>query len=228
VGGDPPVEVHAGEVVGLAGLEGSGQRAFLRRCAGLERSPGAISVGGRALGGRRYGEFLDAGVHVLPAGRMEEGLVPGLTIAEHVELTSGRTSFVVDRAGAEAAARDLIAHYAIKGTADSPVESLSGGNQQRLLLAMMPASIRVLLMEHPTRGLDIESAAWIWEQLLARRAEGTAIVFASSDLDELLDYSDRIAVFFDGRIIDVVAARSTSAEELGHLIGGRRRVGGAA
>jgi simple sugar transport system ATP-binding protein len=102
------------------------------------------------------------------------------------------------------------------------VDSLSGGNQQRLLLAMLPARLRLLLLEHPTRGLDIESAAWVWSQLLARREDGTGIVFASSDLDELLRYSDRIAVFFGGRILAVVDAATTDAETIGRLIGGRR------
>ena len=73
------------------------------------------------------------------------------------------------------------------------------------------------------RGLDIESAAWVWSQLLERRTDGTGIVFASADLDELLRYSDRIAVFFEGRIIEVVAAAATDSEALGHLIGGRRK-----
>ena len=88
---------------------------------------------------------------------------------------------------------------------------------------MMPPRLRLLLMEHPTRGLDIESAAWVWSQLLERRNDGTGIIFASADLDELLRYSDRIAVFFNGRILDVVDAAATDAEALGHLIGGRRR-----
>ena len=111
--------------------------------------------------------------------------------------------------------------FSIKGTPESTAESLSGGNQQRLLLAMMPGAIRLLLMEHPTRGLDIESADWVWTTLLRRRDRGTAVVFASADLDELLRYSDRILVFFGGRVLRVLEARSTDGEELGHLIGGK-------
>ena len=76
-------------------------------------------------------------------------------------------------------------------------------------------------MEHPTRGLDIESADWVWEQLLARREDGTSIVFASADLDELLRYSDRILVFFSGRVIGELDASSTNVDEIGLLIGGR-------
>jgi simple sugar transport system ATP-binding protein len=221
---DVSLEVAEGEVVGLAGLEGSGQRTFLRGCAGLvETVDGTLAIDGTDLTGRRSEAFRAAGAHLLPAGRLEEGLVPGLTIAEHFELVSGHRSFFVDRRAAESTARQRVAEAAIKGTSDSTAESLSGGNQQRLLLAMMPEQIRLLLMEHPTRGLDIESAAWVWTRLLERRRNGTAIVFASADLDELLRYSDRIAVFFAGRVLSIVDARTTDADELGHLIGGRRR-----
>jgi ABC-type uncharacterized transport system ATPase subunit len=222
--GPVSADVAESEVLGLAGLEGSGQRTFLRGCAGLiDADRGSIRVDGVDLTRRHYDAFRSAGVHLLPAGRLEEGLVPGLTIAEHFELVSANRSIFVDWGAAEATARRRIASDSIKGTIGSTAESLSGGNQQRLLLAMLPPHVRLLLMEHPTRGLDIESAAWVWSQLLARRNDGTAIVFASVDLDELLRYSDRIAVFFVGRIIEVVDAQATDAEELGHLIGGRRR-----
>jgi general nucleoside transport system ATP-binding protein len=222
--GPVDVDVAESEVLGLAGLEGSGQRTFLRGCAGLiDADRGSIRVDGVELTKRHHDAFRSAGVHLLPAGRLEEGLVPGLTIAEHFELVSANRSFFVDWGEAEATARRRIASDSIKGTIASTAESLSGGNQQRLLLAMLPPHVRLLLMEHPTRGLDFESAAWVWTQLLERRIDGTAIVFASVDLDELLRYSDRIAVFFAGRIIEVVDAQATDAEELGHLIGGRRR-----
>jgi len=222
---DLSIEVAAGEVLGLAGLEGSGQRTFLQTCAGLLRpDAGTISLAGIDLTGKGYRSFLRAGVHYLPAGRLEEGLVAGMTITEHFELVSGRSSFFVDwDAAANTAEADVESHF-IKGTKDSTAESLSGGNQQRLLLAMMPDDIKLLLMEHPTRGLDIESADWVWTQLLARRESGTAIVFASADLDELLRYSDRIAVFFNGNVFAEVDATSITPDQLGHLIGGKEAV----
>jgi general nucleoside transport system ATP-binding protein len=89
---------------------------------------------------------------------------------------------------------------------------------------MVPPHVRLLLMEHPTRGLDVLSADWVWTQLMERRAQGTAIVFASADLDELLRYSDRILVFFSGQVLEVLEARETTGEELGRLIGGKERV----
>ncbi len=219
---DLSLSVAAGEVIGLAGLEGSGQRLFLRALAGLH-SPdsGTIRVGSREMAGRGYREHLDARIHFLPAGRLEEGLVHGLTITEHFLLAGRQMDFFVDWDEARDRAAAFIDEFSIKGTPESTAESLSGGNQQRLLLAMTPPGLHLLLMEHPTRGLDIESADWVWQRLLERREEGTAIVFASADLDELLRYSDRIMVFFSGRVIRVLDAREADGEMLGHLIGGR-------
>ncbi len=213
---------EAGEVIGLAGMEGSGQRTFLRILAGLlPPATGSLSLDGLDLARHSYRDFLAAGVKFLPAGRLEEGLVQGLTLTEHFVLAGKRKSFFVDWDAAREAAEAGIAGHYIKGTPESPAEALSGGNQQRLLLAMLPEELSVLLMEHPTRGLDIESADYVWTKLLTRREGGTTIVFASADLDELLQYSDRILVFFSGRVLGVVDAKQSSVDQLGHLIGGR-------
>ncbi len=214
--------VAAGEVIGLAGLAGSGQRLFLAACAGLNApTSGSVVLAGSDLTGRGYREFLEAGVHYLPAGRLEEGLVAGLTISEHLVLAGANDSFFIDWDSAKSNAQEKIDHFSIKGFHDSTAESLSGGNQQRLLLSMMEPGLQLLLMEHPTRGLDIESADWVWTQLLARRDTGTSIIFSSADLDELLRYSDRIMVFFNGRVLRTVDAATTTGEQLGYLIGGK-------
>jgi simple sugar transport system ATP-binding protein len=213
--------VARGEVLGLAGLEGSGQRTFLRMCAGLDRpAAGSITIAGESLAGKAYRRFLRAGVHYIPAGRLEEGLIAGLTIAEHFELAGDNSSFMVDLAAAEKAAQGRIGDFSIKGSPLTTADALSGGNQQRLLMAMAPDSPTLLLTEHPTRGLDLGSAEWVWDRILRSREGGTAIVFASSDLEELLRYSDRVAVFYEGRIIAVVPTASATAASLGLLIGG--------
>jgi simple sugar transport system ATP-binding protein len=139
-------------------------------------------------------------------------------------LASDDTSFFVDWKAARKTAEKEIEDYSIKGTPSSSAEELSGGNQQRLLLAMIPDEVKLLLLEHPTRGLDVESAAYVWTRLLARRSQGTAVIFASADLDELLRYSDKIIVFFGGRVFAVRDAANTDGEELGYLIGGKERV----
>ncbi len=216
------LEVRAGEVVGLAGLEGSGQRTLLRVLAGLEPArAGHVEIDGCSLDGSSYEGFVSAGVHYLPAGRLEEGLVPGLTIAEHLTLAARLSDWVVDWDAARSRAEEAIEHFRIKGGPDTPADALSGGNQQRLLLAMMPEDLRVLLMEHPTRGLDIESADYVWTRLLARRDSGTAIVFSSADLDELVGYADRVVVFFSGKVLADLPAAALTADRLGTLIGGK-------
>ncbi len=222
---DLDIDVAAGEVIGLAGLEGSGQRALLRACSGLlEPKAGVLSIDGKDMTKASYREHLQAGVHYLPAGRLEEGLVHGISITEHFVLTSEDKSFFIDWKAAEKEAESDISDYSIKGIPASHAEELSGGNQQRLLLAMIPDAVKLLLLEHPTRGLDVESAAYVWTRLLDRRLEGTSIVFASADLDELLRYSDRIIVFFGGEVFAVRNASEIDGEELGYLIGGKQRV----
>ena len=222
---DVSMHAKAGEVIGLAGLAGSGQQTMLRICAGLRKpDSGAIKLHGQDMSGESYNQHLDRGVHFLPADRLGEGLVEGLSITEHYALAGDTPQrFVVDWGGAHEEAATKIAHFSVKGTTESTPESLSGGNQQRLLLAMMPDHVELLLMEHPTRGLDIESAEWVWHQILERRGQGTAIVFSSADLDELLRYSDRILVFFAGRVLRELTAAETDTEELGYLIGGKDR-----
>jgi len=209
-------------VIGLAGLEGSGQRPFLRTCAGLAPpAAGRIRLGGRDLSRSRYRDFLAAGIHLLPAGRLEEGLIRGLTLTEHFLLVGRSRGLTIDWAAADRDAARRIEDNLIVGSPRSTADELSGGNQQRLLLALMPPDLRLLLMEHPTRGLDLESTDWVWRQLMERARRGTAIVFASADLEELLRYSDRILVFFGGRLLREVPAAGLGGEELGHLIGGK-------
>jgi simple sugar transport system ATP-binding protein len=222
---DVSLQVGAGEVIGLAGLAGSGQRTLLRVCAG-QRKPdsGSVFLDGNDVTNVSYNGHMDLGVHWLPADRLGQGLVEGLSITEHFALAGDTPQgILVDWDGAAAEAKAKITNFSVKGTVASTPESLSGGNQQRLLLAMMPDEIKLLLMEHPTRGLDIESAEWVWRQILARRNDGTAIVFSSADLDELLRYSDRILVFFAGRVMKEVVAANSDTEELGYLIGGKER-----
>ena len=214
--------VASGEVVGLAGLEGSGQRLLLHACAGLVPPMGGrIRIGGRDLTGRPYERFLAAGVAYVPAGRLGEGVIPGLTLADHAAIAEPRRSVFVDRQLAARSAARRIQEFQIRGTPDTDVRALSGGNQQRAMLALLPDRLVLLLMEHPTRGLDVESAEEIWRRLLERRAHGTAIVFSSSDLDELLERSDRIVVFSGGRVAAPIDARRATVEQLGGLIGGK-------
>jgi ABC-type uncharacterized transport system ATPase subunit len=216
------LEVCAGEVIGLAGMEGSGQAMFLQACAGLVRPvAGKTIVGTRDLTGKSYHPFKRQGVAYLPAARLEEGLVPGLTLTEHFVLAEKAQGVFVDREKATTLAQERIKTYYIKGTPASMIESLSGGNQQRALLALLRSPLNLILLEHPTRGLDIESTMYIWSTLKERCQQGAAIIFISSDLDEILQYSDRILVFFAGKVSPALDAAKTTVEQLGQLIGGK-------
>lgn len=218
---DVTLNVTPGEVIGLAGLDGSGQTDFLRICAGIEQpKEGTIWIGGIDMTGRAYHHFRAGGVAFTPAGRLEEGLIAGLSIVEHFALSSPPRVWV-DWTNAELRASSQIGRFNIRGKTGSPIQTLSGGNQQRTLLALLPEHLSVLLLEDPTRGLDVESSRWIWSQLLARREHSTAILFTSPDLDEILLYSDRVLVFSDGRTTLIDDPAELTTERLGALIGGK-------
>ncbi len=215
------MQLHAGEIIGLAGLEGSGQGLFMQTCAGLSRAhSGHLYLGERDMIHASYRDYIEAGVAFVPAARMEEGMIPGLTIREHFALLDRGNGMFVDWQAAEERARGRIEEYSVVGSPDTRVEELSGGNQQRALLALLPPRVQVLILEHPTRGLDLGSERWIWQELHHRCAQGTAIFFTSTDLDELLDNSDRIVVFSGGQVSDPVPSGELSREALGYMIGG--------
>ncbi len=216
------LQVQPGEVIGLAGLEGSGQRSLLLLCAGLlAAQAGTLWINGVDLTHRPYGAYQQAGVGFLPADRLKEGLIAGLTIQEHVAVRAATRQWFVNWRQALTAAQDAIARFNIRGRPNTRVETLSGGNQQRTQLALLPTPLNLLLMEHPTRGLDIESSLWVWQQLLARCQTGTAIVFTSSDLDEIVQYSDRILVFSGGQVSAPLNTAEVTIATLGRLIGGQ-------
>src|SRR5271157_4610196 len=218
---DINLDVHAGEVIGVAGMEGSGQGPFIRACAGLIRPVnGRVLVNNHDLTGHSYHTFKRGGVSFMPASRMEEGLVPGLTLTEHFVLAEETQGVFIDGDKGRKLAEERIKSFNIRGTPISTVESLSGGNQQRALLALLRDPLSLILLEHPTRGLDIESTIYIWSKLKERCQQGTSILFMSSDLEEILQYSDRVLVFFSGRVTPPLGAASLTTEKLGELIGG--------
>ena len=219
---DINLSVRAGEIFGFAGLEGSGQRLVMQVCAGLlPPNGGRVQLGGQDVTGWGYHRLQDYGVGYVPAGRLEEGLVAGLSLTEHLVLARPQKSFFVDWKENRDEMNHRIQTYQIVGEPETTADALSGGNQQRLLFSLLNTPLRLLLLEHPTRGLDVRSADYIWQLLYKRRQDGTAILFISADLDEIIEHSDRIAVFSGGRMSRVCDARETTAEELGHLIGGQ-------
>jgi simple sugar transport system ATP-binding protein len=213
--------VHEGEVIGLAGLAGSGQDVFLRVAAGLNKArEGRIAVAGENMAGKGYHDFKARGVTFLPTARLEEGLIPALTITEHLALQQAR-GVQIRWSEARKEAAQKIGRYRIVGSPLSTPESLSGGNQQRLLLALIPENPRILLLENPTRGLDMESVRWVWQQLVSYAAGGTSILFSSVELDEILQVADRVLVFYNGVVVKDVQACDTHLGDLGQAIAGK-------
>ena len=216
---DISVAIGAGEIVGLAGVDGSGQSVFLKAAYGLiAPDSGTVTTLGKAPA-PEYGSGKHEKVF-LPADRLNEALFPGLTIREHHLLAAGSKQFLTPASGLEQA-REAIAIASIRGAVHTPVEDLSGGNQQRLLLSLIPEESRLILMENPTRGLDVQSAAWTWNYLRQRLHPEGAIVFASPELEEILTQATRVLAFYNGQILLDKPTAQTSQEEISLAITGQ-------
>ncbi|GGL33510.1 sugar ABC transporter ATP-binding protein [Phycicoccus endophyticus] len=220
----PPahLEVRAGEIVGLAGLVGAGRSRFLRTLAGARgRSQGGVDVGGRRVRGSLTGAIA-AGVALVPEERKRDGLVLDLTAAQNITLTDLRQ---VSSAGLVRTARENAAfdeereRLGIKASGPGqPTRQLSGGNQQKIAIAKwLRVSPRVLLLDEPTRGVDIGAKSEIYRIVRELAASGMAIVIASSELAEVIGLAHRVLVFRDGAVVGEVHRDPDSAERIMHL-----------
>ncbi len=220
--------LHAGEIVGIAGIEGNGQRELEELLAGLRRpSAGELRVAGIALVPSPR-TLRRAGVAHLSGDRESAGLVPGMTVAENFVLKGSyddRDCFrrgLFDPRAARAAAAAAIERFSLRPPdPELLVRRLSGGNAQKLAVARELASApRVLIAIQPTRGLDVGSARFVHEQLLALRAAGAAVLLISSELDEVMALSDRLFALVRGELWPVPAGADRAA--LGAILLGRR------
>jgi general nucleoside transport system ATP-binding protein len=224
-------DVHAGEIVGIAGVAGNGQTELAEVLAGLRPSThGAIMLDGRSLVGRAAREIRAAGVAHVPGDRLVRGVDRYATIAANILM--GRQDNppwsrfgVIDRAYLSDQTRALIARFDIRAPGpESVVKSLSGGNIQKVVLAReFSGEARFLLIDQPTRGVDIGATEAIHSEIMRQRAEGQAILLISTQLDELIALADRILVMFAGAIMGDLSGESVDEEELGLLMAGVRR-----
>ncbi len=215
-------KIYPGEIVGLSGITGSGQDVFLNVAAGIIKSEkGKVILDGEDPGYRGYHYLKKRGVFFLPGLRMEEGLISGLTIYEHFLLLNNQKKGIKHRK-LRLKVKEKIEKFRIKGSIDMLVNSLSGGNQQRLLLAFLPENLKVLLLDNPTRGLDAKSMRWVWQLIYEYSRKKTAIVFSSAQIDEIMSMSQRILVFFEGKIIKDLKTGETNVTEIGKAITGKR------
>ena len=219
--------VHRGEILGIAGVGGNGQKELTEVLSGLRRpTAGRIRVGGQDLTGATPAQFSHAGVGRIPADR-HEGVVGDLTVAENLALEhlheftrNGR----LDRQAIQAHAERLIAEFQIKARPGDKVRTLSGGNMQKVLLArVLSRQPRVVIAPQPTRGLDVGATEYVRQQLLTQRERGAAVLLISEDLDEVLALSDRIAVIYEGEIVGLLAAEEADVERLGLMMSGAVR-----
>jgi simple sugar transport system ATP-binding protein len=148
---------------------------------------------------------------------MSQALFPDLSIREHILLAfPGQANRLEDFRREQCEGR-----FNLRAHPDTPARSLSGGNQQRLLLSLIPENAPLLLMEHPTRGLDAGSALQVWEHLRERCLDGATLFFFSPDLDEVVEHSHRVLVFFDRMLVADVPRKRATVETLGALMAGR-------
>jgi simple sugar transport system ATP-binding protein len=215
--------VRQKEVIGLAGLDGSGQEFFLKAAAGLTPTRvGQFALRGEDVTGRDYPALRKKGLGYIPSDRLDDGLAPDLTIADHFLVAEGAPPFARRSARALNRTDTAISDFQIKGWPDTLARSLSGGNQQRLLLALIPEKTSLLLLDNPTRGLDPESAALVWSRLQTFCDKGGAVVFSSSDLDELLAMADRIGVFYEGQLAAIFPVEESVLDSLGKVMAGKK------
>jgi ABC-type sugar transport system ATPase subunit len=208
------LDVREGEIVGLAGLVGCGRSELLETVAGA-RAPvsGTCEAGGRALRPGSVRDALDAGVALVPEDRHRQGLVLGATVCQNVALGSWRATAFARRRRELRDAHGAIDRLAIRAGPHTPVAALSGGNQQKVVLGrVLEHQPRVLLLDEPTRGIDVGAKAEFFELLGRLVADGAAVVLASSDLLELLGLCDRIVVLHD-RAVSGELARSAATEQ---------------
>ncbi len=222
------LDVHSGEILGVAGISGNGQRELAEAITGLrEVTGGSILLEGQDITHHPPGAVTDKMLSYIPEERMKDGMIKDFSIAENMILREHHKSpfaekgFLMLKTIADHS-DDLIDKFRVKTPSrDTKAGSLSGGNIQKVILAReIDRSPRFLVAVYPTRGLDLGAAEFIHQQLLSLRAQGVGILLISEELEELINLSDRIGVIYKGRIMKVLDSTEASPKKLGLLMAG--------
>ncbi len=222
------LDVRAGEIVGIAGVSGNGQRELAEAIACL-RSPsrGTIRVGGVDLAGRNAAGARRAGLGFVPEERMRDGVIGDFSVSENLMLVDAakaafsRWGFLRGRSIRSYCAERVSTFDVRTPGLETPTRNLSGGNIQKLILAReLSGNPKVLLVAQPTRGIDVAATRYIHERLREQARKGIAVLVVSEDLDEVINLADRILVMYEGRIIGEAGARTTTREALGLMLAG--------
>ncbi|MCP1448289.1 ABC transporter ATP-binding protein [Priestia megaterium] len=232
------LSVRAGEIVGIAGVDGNGQTELIEAITGLRKiKSGSITLKNQELSTLSTRKITESGVGHIPQDRHKHGLVLDYTIGENIGLQTyyqkpmSKTG-ILNYKELYKKAKELIAEYDVRTPSEyTQARSLSGGNQQKAIIAReVDRSPELLIAAQPTRGLDVGAIEFIHKKLIEERDKGRAVLLVSLELDEVMNLSDRIAVIYEGEIVDIVDPKETNEQELGLLMAGgtREKAGGTA
>jgi simple sugar transport system ATP-binding protein len=221
--------VRAGEIVGIAGVGGNGQDELVESIIGLRRhTTGTIRLAGRDIGSASVDARRDLGIAYVPADRQRFGLVLPYRLPDNSVLTryaetpyaAGPGRIVRQDAAIRREAESIVEEFDVRTSSlDVPAATLSGGNQQKLVVGReLHTDLKLLILDQPTRGLDVGSIEFIHKQVIARRDAGVAILLVSAELDEVLDLSDRVLVMYRGRIVGSFDADEAQRDKVGLLM----------
>ncbi|MBO8174624.1 MAG: ABC transporter ATP-binding protein [Thermococcus sp.] len=222
-------EVRAGEIFGIAGVEGNGQTELIEAITGLRKiEKGRVILNGKDITGRPPKELYNLGVAHIPEDRTHMGLILDMTVAENsilglhwnAKFTGALNSIKWNTV--KAYAQELIEKFEIVAPGvDAPVKSLSGGNQQKLIVAReVSKNPELIVASQPTRGVDVASTEYIRNYLVKLRNENKAVLLVSADLDEVLQLSDRMAIMYEGQFVGIVKPEEVTEEQIGLMMGG--------
>jgi simple sugar transport system ATP-binding protein len=222
------LEVREGEVLGVAGVQGNGQTELVEALTGLQRvESGRVVILGEDTTGASPRSIREVGSAHVPEDRQQDGLVLSFPVAENLVLNTYyeppfAKGVALQHDRIEDVAQDRVELFDVRTPSIFiPVSSLSGGNQQKVIVAReFSRPIRLLIASQPTRGLDVGSIEYIHSRIMQKRNEGCGILLISPELDEIMSLSDRIAVMFEGRIVTVLPAEEATREQLGLLMAG--------
>lgn len=222
------LEVRSGEILGVAGVSGNGQRELAESITGLRKvTGGKVYLEGEDVTGFPPAEITERMLSYIPEERMRDGMIKDFTVAEnmilreHHKMPYSKYGFLRLRE-ISSHANELISNFQVKTpSSETEAKNLSGGNIQKIVLAReIFRTPRVIIAAQPTRGLDIGATEYVREQLLEQRRKGVAIMLISEDLDEIIALSDRIAVLYEGQVMDIVPREEATPEKLGLLMAG--------
>ena len=224
---DLTLELRAGEILGIAGVDGNGQKELGEAIAGQRHvAEGRIALDGRDITNKSVSVVSRAGVGYVTDDRLGEGVVPFASVAENAVLKTiarkpfSKRGFWLDRGAIETHARKLVHEFDVRTPGTSTrMTLLSGGNIQKLLLAReLATNPTVLVCNKPTNGLDVRTAQFVLRTLRGVADEGKAVLLISSELDEIMEVSDRIGVMYNGQLVGIFPRADADLETIGHLM----------